>query len=374
LQQLASIFLQQTTQENPLAYIINLAFMAMFFVLFVWGQRIQLTIMLRDVEYALSRLKIMRDETRRAAIENVKRLGKSQTDPTPYIDRYLEYVLIPPVTMDPAGLVPKYDHLLGVTDDRIKEEVKAIAPGANEAQQYNIQNLLEIAQALNTYYRVIRHFYLFGKKSASYYIIIQIQVLLPEIMREAEALLGAVHAFTFGHPVGDGAGALVAARIMHGHEVSDIARDTVYGETDYEGRRVIVVKSKGPGGTVGRPGDAVSIILKRRKALKSVLMVDAGLKLEGEKSGELFEGIGAAIGGIGTEKFKIEEMVTKKKLPLYGVIIKMSSQEAVSPITKEIMTGIEQAVDRVKELIKTGTKVGDTILLVGVGNTMGIAQ
>lgn len=371
--QLPTILLQQT-QENPLAYIVNLAFMAMFFVLFVWGQRIQLTIMLRDVEYALSRLKIMRDETRRAAIENVKRLGKSPTDPTSYVDRYLEYVLIPPVSMDPAGIVWKFDHLLGITEDRIKEEVKAVAPEANESQQYNIQNLLEIAQALNTYYRVIRHFYLFGKKSASYYIIIQIQVLLPEIMREAEALLGAVHAFTFGHPVGDGAGALVAARILHGHEASDIARDTVYGETDYEGRRVIVIKSKGPGGTVGRPGDAVSILLKRRKALKSVLMVDAGLKLEGEKSGEIFEGIGAAIGGIGTEKFKIEEMVTKRKLPLYGVIIKMSSQEAVSPLTKEIMTGIEQAVERVKELIKTGTKVGDTVLLVGVGNTMGIGQ
>jgi len=371
--QFPTILLQQQ-QENPLAYIINLAFMAMFFVLFVWGQRIQLTIMLRDVEYALSRLKIMRDETRRAVIENVKRLGKSQKDPTPYIDRYLEYVLIPPVTMDPAGIVWKYDHLIGVTEDRVKDEVKAIAPEATEAQQYNIQNLLEIAQTLNTFYRVIRHFYLFGKKTASYYMIIQIQVILPELMREAEAYLGSVHAFTFGHPIGDGVGPMVAARMLHGHEVSDIARDTVCGELDYEGRRVIVIKSKGPGGTVGRPGDAVSIILKRRKNLKRVLMVDAGLKLEGEKSGEIFEGIGAAIGGIGTEKYKIEEMVTKKKLPLYGVVVKMSSVENMTPFTKEIMAGIEQAVERVKELIRDGTKVGDTVLLVGVGNTMGIAQ
>lgn len=348
--------------------------MAMFFVLFIWGQKIQLYVSLRDVEFALSRLKIMRDEARRASIENFKRLGKSEKDPTLYVDRYLEYVLIPPVTMDPAGIVPKYDHLLGITEDRVKDEVKAVAPGASEAQQYNLQNLLEIAQVLNTFYRVIRHYYLFGKKSASYFTIVQIQMILPELMREAEALLGAVHAFTFGHPIGDGAGALVAARMMHGHEVKEIARDTVYGEADYEGRRVLVVKSKGPGGTVGRPGDAVSVILKKRKNLKSVLMVDAGLKLEGEKSGEVFEGIGAAIGGIGTEKFKIEEAVTKKKLPLYGVIIKMSSQEAVGPITKEIMAGVDAAVERVKELIKDGTVVGDLVLLVGVGNTMGIAQ
>ncbi|MBO3803702.1 MAG: DUF1512 domain-containing protein [Candidatus Brockarchaeota archaeon] len=361
-------------QDNPIGIIMNLVFLAMFFVFVVWGQRIQLTISLRDVEYALSRLKIMRDEARRAAVENLKRIGKSDKDPTYYVDRYLEYVFIPPVTMDPAGVVWKYDHLIGVTEDRVKDEVKAIAPAANEAQQFNLQNLLEVAQVLNTYYRVIRHYYIFGKKTASYFMIIQIQMLLPQIMREAEALLGAVHAFTYGHPIGDGAGALVAARFMHGRETKEVAKDTVLGETDIEGRRVLVVKSKGPGGTVGRPGDAVSAIIKKRRGISTVLMVDAGLKLEGEKSGEIFEGIGAAIGGIGTEKFKIEEAATKKKVPLYGIIIKMSTQEAVTPITKEIAEGIELAVQRVKEVIKERTKIGDLVLLVGVGNTMGIGQ
>jgi hypothetical protein len=352
----------------------NIVYLAMFFVFMVWGQRIQLTITLRNVGSALSRLKSMRDEARRATIENVKRVGKPQQDPTAYVDRYLEYVLIQPVSMDPAGIVGKFDHLLNITDERIKDEIRAIAPGATESQQFNLINLLEIAQTLNTFYRVIRHYYVFGKKTSSYFLIIQIQMILPLLMREAEALLGAVHAFTYGHPVGDSAGAIVAARMMYGHEMSDIAKDTVSTEIDYEGRRVIAIKSKGPGGTVGRPGDAVATILKRRKAISSVLMVDAGLKLEGEKSGEIFEGIGAAIGGIGTEKFKIEEIVTKKKVPLYGVIIKMSNQEALCPLTQEIMAGVEQAVERIKSLIREKTKVGDTVLLVGVGNTMGVAQ
>jgi len=61
-------------QDNPLGIVMNLVFLAMFFVFVVWGQRIQLTISLRDVEYALSRLKIMRDEARRAAVENLKRI------------------------------------------------------------------------------------------------------------------------------------------------------------------------------------------------------------------------------------------------------------------------------------------------------------
>jgi hypothetical protein len=362
------------SQDNPLGYIMNIIYMAMFFVFMVWGQKIQMLIILRDVEYALSRLKLTRDEARRATIENVKRLGKPQQDPTAYIDRYLEYLFIQPVSMDPTGIVGKFDHLLNITDDRIKDEVKAIAPGSTESQQFNLINLLEISQELNMYYRVIRHYYIFGKKTSSYFLIIQIQMILPQLMRQAEALLGAVHAFTYGHPVGDSAGAIATARMMYGHEISDIAKDTVSTEIDYEGRRVIAIKSKGPGGTVGRPGDAVATILKRRKAISLVLMVDAGQKLEGEKSGELYEGIGAAIGGIGTEKFKIEEIVTKKKVPIYGVIIKMSNEEVLAPITQEIMAGVEQAVERVKSLIRERTKVGDTVLLVGVGNTMGVAQ
>ena len=38
-------------------------------------------------------------------------------------------------------------------------------------------------------------------------------------------------------------------------------------------------------------------------------MIDAAGKYEGEKSGETSEGIGAAIGGIGSEAFEIEAVV-----------------------------------------------------------------
>ena len=46
-----------------------------------------------------------------------------------------------------------------------------------------------------------------------------------------------------------------------------------------------------------------------------VIMIDAGLKLEGEMVGEVSEGIGAAIGGPGVDAFKIEEKLTKYKMP-----------------------------------------------------------
>ena len=48
-------------------------------------------------------------------------------------------------------------------------------------------------------------------------------------------------------------------------------------------------------------------------------MIDAALKLEGEKTGDIAEGIGVAIGGIGVEKFRIEAQTVKAGVPMYAV-------------------------------------------------------
>jgi len=104
-----------------------------------------------------------------------------------------------------------------------------------------------------------------------------------------------------------------------------------------------------------------------------VIMIDAALKFEGEKTGEISEGVGAAIGGIGTERFKIEEEIKKYKIPVYAIIVKESIQEAVLPMKKEIAEAVDNVIARVKELILEETKEGDTIILAGIGNTIGIA-
>jgi hypothetical protein len=98
------------------------------------------------------------------------------------------------------------------------------------------------------------------------------------------------------------------------------------------------------------------------------------LKLEGEETGEVAEGVGAAIGGIGVEKFRIEEVAKKYGIPLYAVVIKQSLKEAVSPMNRKIYDGIYEAIERVKRIIKEKIPVGGYGILVGVGNTVGIGQ
>jgi hypothetical protein len=103
-------------------------------------------------------------------------------------------------------------------------------------------------------------------------------------------------------------------------------------------------------------------------------MIDAGLKLEGEIVGEVVEGIGAAIGGPGVDQFKIEEAVVKHKIPLNAVVVKEDIGDAVSPMRKEIADSVDKVIDRVKTVILERTKEGDKLIIVGVGNTIGIGQ
>ena len=103
-------------------------------------------------------------------------------------------------------------------------------------------------------------------------------------------------------------------------------------------------------------------------------MIDAALKLEGEKIGEIAEGIGAAIGGIGVDRFKIEEVASKYNIPVYAIVIKQSIIDAISVMKKEIAESAERARQVMESVLDEKTKEGDTIIIVGVGNTLGVAQ
>jgi hypothetical protein len=347
-----------------------------FFIVFMfYGQRIQMYIMIREVEGSLYKLKYIKEEGKKIAIETIKEIGKPTTDPTPRIDRYLEYFTIPPQSMDPSGIVYKLDHILDVRDTRLKDEVKMMAPATDEVQVYNLENTLEAAMALNYIYKVVRHYYIQGKKTLSLYVIMQLQMILPLVMKEAEAYASALKAFAYGQPIGDGVGPLVAAKLMHGKEVRKIPTDCVVATVPMEGRTTFVLKAEGPGGNVAKPGDAiVRVIDENEGKIATVIMIDAGLKLEGETVGEVIEGIGAAIGGPGVDQYKIEESVQKYRIPINAVIVKEDIGDAVSPMRKEIADAVDKVIERVKAVLLERTKEGDKVIIVGVGNTIGIGQ
>lgn len=358
-----------------LSQIFSAIFIIMLIISMLYGQRIQLHIWLKEIEGSLYKLKYIRDEGRKIAIEAIKEAGKPQADPTPRVDRFLEYFTISPQSLDPFGVVWKLEHILDVRDTRFKDEVRLLAPSADETQINNLENTLEAAMALNYIYKVIRHYFLLGKKTLSLYVIMQIQMILPLVMREAEAYASALKAFAYGQPIGDGVGALVAAKLMHGYPLRKVPKDCVVATVPIEGRTAYVIKAEGPGGNVGKPGDAIKTIIEENEGkIATIIMIDAALKLEGEEVGEVAEGIGAAIGGPGVDQFKIEETILKYRIPINAVIIKEDIGDAVSPMRREIFEAADKAIERIKQLILEKTKEGDKVIICGVGNTIGIGQ
>jgi hypothetical protein len=372
LQQIAQIPLGS---DSILSWILQIVFLGIFVVFMFYGQRIQMYIMIREVEGSLFKLRMMRDESRKAAINAIKEIGKPQVDPTGQVDRFLEYFAITPVELDPAGIIWRLEHLLDVQDTRFKNDVRLMAPQADETQIFNLEMTLEVALVLNVIYKVIRHLYLLGKKTLSLYVIMQVQMILPLIMKEAEAHASAIKAFHLGQPIGDGAGALVAAKLMHDYEKTKVEKDCVVAKVPIEGRTAYVLKAEGPGANVGKPGEAIKQVIEQNEGKISLaIVIDAAGKLEGEKIGEVSEGVGVAIGGPEVDKYKVEETALKYKVPVNAIEIKEDIGDAISPMRKEIVDAIDGVIDRIKRLIQERTREGDIIIIAGIGNSIGIGQ
>ncbi len=369
---IASLFGQEGDILNS---IFQIVYLLSFFLFMFYGQKIQTLTMLREVGNAVRKLKTLKDDSRRLAIDTITELGKKDGDPTPRVDHLLEYFTVMPKSLDPLGFVPKLEHLIDVRDLRFKNEIKIIAPEADKTQTSNIEGVLEVALGLNSIYKIVNHFYLLGKKTMNLYVIMQVQMQLSMIVRTAEAYSLAGKAFALGQPIGDGAGALVAARLMYGHENKEVAKNILASQIEIEGRDIFVIKANGPGANIGKYGVAIRQIIEDNDGkVAMVIMVDAAGKLEGEISGSTAEGTGSVIGGLGVDAFIIEETSSKYQIPVNGVAIKQSMEESVAPMTKAICDGVSVALARVKRIIHEETREGDLVILVGVGNTVGIGQ
>ncbi len=346
-----------------------------FIIYLFYAQRIQAMTMLRQIETSLRKVKSLRDDGRKIAIEAIKKFGKPDRDPTPQVERSMDHFMIPPISMDPAGVVQKLGKIINVREFTFEREVAQMAPEATTAQRNNLENLLEAGLALNIFYKVIRHYYLMGKKTMNIYVIMQIHMILPQLIQQIEAYSAALQAFRDGIPIGDTVGPIVAAKLLDGAEVYEVAKEMAAGEIDYEGRRVIITKAWGPGGSVGKPGDAIRNILDKEKGkVKMLITVDAAGKLEGEGVGEIAEGVGAAIGGPGVEKYKIELAATEYEVPMFAVAIKQGMEHVVAPLIEELMDATDKAVSSVKGMILEYSEEGDTVIVAGIGNTVGVAQ
>jgi hypothetical protein len=198
-------------------------------------------------------------------------------------------------------------------------------------------------------------------------------MMLPFIMEHAKAMDASISAFKTGQPLGDGIGPMVVGKMMLNVEKEIISFQTALAKIEYAKRKLFLLKAEGPGSTVGRPDEALQKIVDNNK-IDAIVMIDAALKMEGEDSASIARGFGAAIGGIGTEKFQIEDIATQNKIPVFSIIVKQSVKEAITLMTKEIADQADNVRSQVYEMILENTLEGQSVVVIGVGNTAGVPQ
>lgn len=368
-------------------------YIVVFIALFLYGQRIQLSIMRRGVRGQIAKLDKMQSVARARLIDSLKKFVGNPNPSSPgglltvasasstldsSVDRLLGSFVIPPVNVDPSGIVPKMEHILNTADENLRKQVGRMAPAASESDVQTLSNVAEIAIGLNNMYKIARHYYILGTKGGGTYSLVQLQMLMPQMMEIAEAYNSAMEAFVGGKTVGDGFGPLVAAELVNQsfgnteNVWSEMVKDTEVAKISLHNHTAYVVKAKGPGGNVGKPGEAIREIIAKDQSVKCVLTVDASLKLEGEETGSMAEGIGAAIGGPGVDRFRIEEAASARNIEMLAIVAKMSEKEAISEIPKGVRDKVQSTVERIRSMVRNFPE-GTSIIIAGIGNTLGVA-
>lgn len=315
------------------------------------------------------------DDVRDRTLKILQEYSEPNTDVKNGFEKLVDSFIISPESMDPYGIVYKLEHIVNTWEDRFEEDVAKICSKADSVKVKTLTNLVEVSRGVHFIYRFVRHYYLLGRRTQNIYLVLQMQMLMPQIMEIAEAYRQASYAFAQGQPIGDGVGVLAVAKLVHGMEKKtyEIAKDTVVHELELDGRRLLIVRAAGPGGTVGRPGEGVvKLVETEGDNVKLIITIDAGLKLEGEETGKVVEGIGVAIGGTGVDKYKIEEVAKVKKIPLYAIVIYESITEAITPMRESIVKATDKIIEKVKQAINEKVEKEATVIIAGIGNSVGI--
>ena len=349
-----------------------LLFLTLFLMMFTnIGQKLQLMFMTANLRSKLIILERMRNDSL-ARSEKVLSIAGSK-NPKRTVRRLTEFFVIEPVSIEPTDIIRRLSHILETRRHNIKRILLEDLGEKSKHELNNIEAILEVSAALNYLYKLVRHYLLLGEKTSNLILIMQLAYLMPYILRIAEAYHKSLDAFEKGIPIGDSLGPLVAFKLAPTAPRHEVVEETVYSIIEVNGRLVYVVKAEGPGATVGKPGEAIEKLIEKEKGnISRIITVDAALKMEGEETGSIAEGVGAAIGDPGPEKIRIERIATKYNIPVDAIVVKMSAEEAIQAMNKKIAEAAVKAAEYVREIIKTRVPKGGKVIVAGIGNTVGI--
>lgn len=326
--------------------------------------------LISSVLRATQKLEELVNESQELLVKLCQEKGNPPRDPRELVENYMEFFVIPPVDLDPNGIVEKYRKILDLSEDQFQRMARELAPDADSEWISNIIMTLKSTLGLQGVYKMVRHNLVLAQKTGNLQILLMLQMNLPLIMRIVKAQFDGTQAFSAGKPIGDGLGPLIAGMLLKKHVELEEQDGMIVGRREMDGRHVIIARAKGPGARVGKVGPTITSLIQK-EGLKRIITVDAAVKMEGENTGSIAEGIGVVIGGPGVDKWMIEESMVKGDLEVDAVIVKMSPEEAISQMNEDILKAAKKALCVVRDSIYR-SEIGSKVLVVGVGNSCGL--
>ncbi|MEM5828493.1 MAG: DUF1512 family protein [Candidatus Aenigmatarchaeota archaeon] len=288
--------------------------------------------------------------------------------PSNEVFEMLDFFSIEPTSLDPFGIVKKFELIVDQTDEKLENFIRKISNEKDEEKIKNFKTLYQILIVKNLLKKILEHYKEIIRKYKNIQIAFLVNFQLPIIERIFNSYQKGFETISNNLPIGDGIGPLIIANLISEKDKIKEMHECIIVRKKLYGKNVVLVRAKGPGSRLGKLHKVVEEIVKKEK-IEKIITIDAALKLEGEKSGSIAEGVGVAIGGIGIEKFNIEEIALKYGIKLEAIAVKMSQEEAIKIMNPEIYAAKDRAIKKLKELIEESK---GKVLIIGVGNSVGI--
>lgn len=342
----------------------------LFFIFIIFGPRLLLAQTIWKLEKDVLDFEKLSESAEQIVIKSITK--KTNKEVKEKIRGILEFFAIPPVDLDPYGIIKKIDLIVRQSDKKLTLFTKQLLPHASKEKTSNIKNAIMGAMTVHQIAKIVRHNFEIIKKYKLYQMAILLQMQLPIIARIAKAAKNATYSFANGIPIGDGIGPLVAAKMTNGHPNIMEEEEFSWVECSMQGRKVIIAKAAGPGASTGWPGKFLKKLVQKEK-INRIITIDAGMRLEGEKPGTVAHGVGIAMGGVGTERYEIEEFAVQNNIPLDAIVIKVNEEEALEPMPASVYKASTKAIAMTEQIVRAASK-SEKILIIGVGNTCGIGN
>jgi hypothetical protein len=144
-------------------------------------------------------IETMVKESKKTLIKVSIEKGSPENDPKAAVDNFMEFFVVPPVGLDPTGIMNKFEMILNMGEERFQQMAKIIAPHADDEWKANLAMTLKATLGINGVAKMVRHNLELSRKTGNLQILLMLQMSLPLIMRLVKAQYEGANAFAKGH-------------------------------------------------------------------------------------------------------------------------------------------------------------------------------